>query len=57
MNAPKIYANTSYRAIMKQYADTMKRPGGSSGYCAACDTLQFEDYARYQENQYGKQKI
>lgn len=57
MNAPKIYANTSYRAIMKQYADTTKRPGGSSGYCAACDTLQFEDYARYQENQYGKQKI
>ncbi len=57
MNAPKIYANISYRAIMKQYADTTKRPGGSSEFYAVCDTLQFEDYARYQENQYGKQEI
>ena len=47
MNAPKIYANTAYRGIMKQYADAMKRLGGSSEYYAACDTLQFEDYSRY----------
>ena len=47
MNAPKIYANTGYRGMMKLYAETMKRLGGSSEYYAACDTLQFEDYARY----------
>ena len=33
--------------MMKQYADAMKRLGGSSEYSAACDTLQFEDYARF----------
>ena len=47
MNAPKIYANTGYRGMMKQYAETMKRLGGSSEYYAACDTLHFDDYARY----------
>ena len=47
MNAPKIYANTGYRGMMKQYADAMKRLGGSSETYAACDTLQFEDYTRY----------
>ena len=33
--------------MMKQYADAMKRLGGSSEYYAACDTLQFEDYSRF----------
>ena len=47
MNAPKIYANTGYRGMMKQYADAMKRLGGSSEYYAACDTLQVEDYSRF----------
>ena len=47
MNAPKIYANTAYRAMMKQHADAMKQLGGSSETYAACDTLQFEDYTRY----------
>ena len=47
MNAPKMYANTGYRGMMKQYADAMKRLGGSSEYYAACDTLQFEDYSRF----------
>ena len=47
MNAPKVYANTAYRGIMKQYATAMKRLGGSSEYYAACDTLQFEDYSRF----------
>ena len=47
MNAPKVFAKTGYRAMMKQYADAMKRLGGSSEYYAACDTLQFEDYSRY----------
>ena len=47
MNAPRLFANTGYRGMMKQYADAMKRPGGSSEYYAACDTLQFEDYSRF----------
>ena len=47
MNAPKAYADTGYRGMMEQYAGAMKRLGGSSEYYAACDTLQFEDYARY----------
>ena len=47
MNAPKVFANTGYRGIMKQYANAMKRLGGSSEYYAACDTLQFDDYSRY----------
>ena len=47
MNAPKVFAKTGYRGMMKQYADAMKRLGGSSEYYAACDTLQFEDYSRY----------
>ena len=47
MNAPKVFTKTGYREMMKQYADAMKRLGGSSEYYAACDTLQFEDYSRY----------
>ena len=47
MNAPKIYANTAYRSIMKQYASAMKRLGGTSEYYAVCDTLQFEDYSKF----------
>lgn len=47
MNAPKVFANTGYRGIMKQYANAMKRLGGSSEYYAVCDTLQFEDYSKF----------
>lgn len=47
MNAPKVYANTAYRRIMKQYASAMKRLGGSSEYYAACDTLQFDNYTKF----------
>ena len=47
MNAPKAFADTGYRAVMEQYANAMKRLGGSSEYYAACDTLQFDDYSRY----------
>ena len=47
MNAPEAYANTGYRAMMKQYAEAMKRLGGHSEYYAACDTLQFEDYSKF----------
>ncbi len=47
MNAPKMYAATGYRGMMKQYADAMKRLGGHSEYYAACDTLQFEDYSKF----------
>ena len=47
MNAPKVFANTAYRGIMKQYAGAMKRLGGSSEYYAACDTLQFGDYSKF----------
>ena len=47
MNAPEVYANTGYRAMMKQYAEAMKRLGGHSEYYAACDTLQFEDYSKF----------
>ena len=46
MNASATYANTAYRGIMEQYANAMKRLGGSSEYYAACDTLQFEDYSK-----------
>ena len=47
MNAPKVFASTAYRGIMKQYTNAMKRLGGSSEYYAACDTLQFEDYSKF----------
>ena len=47
MNAPKVFANTAYHGIMKQYANAMKRLGGSSEYYAACDTLQFDDYSKF----------
>ena len=47
MNAPKVYANTGYRGMMKQYVNAMKRLGGTSEYYAACDTLQFDDYSRF----------
>ena len=47
MNAPKMFANTAYRGMMKQHANALKRLGGSSEYYAACDTLQFADYSRY----------
>ena len=47
MNAPKQYADTGYRGMMQQYADAMKRLGGSSEYYAACDTLQFEDHSKF----------
>ena len=47
MNAPKVFANTAYRKVMKQYSNAMKRLGGSSEYYAACDTLQFKDYSRF----------
>ena len=47
MNAPKVFANTAYRGIMKQYTGAMKRLGGSSEYSAACDTLHFEDYSKF----------
>lgn len=47
MNAPKAYADSSYRGLMEQYSNAMKRLGGSSEYYAACDTLQFEDYSRF----------
>ena len=47
MNAPKVFANTAYRKIMKQYTGVMKRLGGSSEYYAAFDTLQFEDYSKF----------
>ena len=46
MNAPKVFAKTAYRGMMKQYASAMERLG-SSEYYAACDTLQFDDYSRY----------
>ena len=47
MNAPKVFARTAYHGIMKQYANYMKRLGGSTEYYAACDTLQFDDYTRF----------
>ena len=47
MNAPEAYANTGYSAMMKQYAEAMKRLGGKTEYYAACDTLQFEDYSKF----------
>ena len=47
MNAPKAFVKTAYRKIMKQYANSMKRLGGSAEYYAACDTLQFEDYSKF----------
>ena len=47
MNAPKVYANTGYSAMMKQYTEAMKRLGGSTEYYAACDTLQFDDYLKF----------
>ncbi len=47
MNAPKMYAATAYRGMMKQYTDVMKHLGGHSEYYAACDTLQFEDYSKF----------
>ena len=47
MNAPKVFAKTAYHGIMKQYANYMKRLGGSTEYYAACDTLQFDDYTRF----------
>ena len=47
MNAPKMFAKTAYRSVMKQYSDAMKCLGGNSEYYAACDTLQFEDYSKF----------
>ena len=47
MNASKMYADTAYKGIMKQYSDAMKRLGGSSEYYASCDTLQFDDYSKF----------
>ena len=47
MNAPKMFAKTAYRSVMKQYSDAMKRLGGNSEYYAVCDTLQFEDYSKF----------
>ena len=47
MNAPKIYADAAYHGIMEQYANSMKRLGGSAEYYAACDTLQFDDYSKF----------
>lgn len=47
MNATKMYANTAYHGIMKQYANAMRRLGGNAEYYAACDTLQFEDYSKF----------
>lgn len=35
MNAPKLFANTGYRGIMKQYTSAMKRLGSSTEYYAA----------------------
>ena len=46
MNAPKVFAKTAYRGMMKQYVGAMERLG-SSEYYAACDTLQFDDYSKY----------
>ena len=47
MNAPKEFADNGYRGMMEQYANAMKRLGGSSEYYAACDTLQFDDYSKF----------
>ncbi len=47
MNASKEYADKSYRRLMENYANIMKRLGGISEYYAACDTLQFEDYTKF----------
>ena len=47
MNASREYADKGYRGMMEQYANAMKRLGGTSEYYAACDTLQFDDYSRF----------
>ena len=47
MNASKEYAEQGYKQLMEQYANSMKRLGGSTEYYAACDTLQFEDYSKF----------
>ena len=47
MNASKEYAKQGYKQLMEQYANSMKRLGGSTEYYAACDTLQFEDYSKF----------
>ena len=47
MNASKEYAEKGYKQLMEQYANSMKRLGGSTEYYAACDTLQFEDYSKF----------
>ncbi|MCH5353714.1 MAG: flavodoxin family protein [Acutalibacter sp.] len=47
MNASKEYAEKGYKTLMEQYANSMKRLGGSTEYYAACDTLQFEDYSKF----------
>ena len=46
MNAPKVFAKTAYRGMMKQYVGAMERLG-SNEYYAACDTLQFDDYSKF----------
>ena len=47
MNASKEYADKGYCGLMENYANVMRRLGGSSEYYAACDTLQFEDYSKF----------
>ena len=47
MNAPKVFAKTAYRGMMKQYVVGAMERLGSSEYYASCDTLQFDDYSKY----------
>ncbi len=47
MNAPKAYYNLTYRKKAKEVAQTFKALNGSVEVYACCDTLQVNDYSRY----------
>ncbi len=47
MNAPKAYYNLTYRKKAKEVAQTFTALNGSVEVYACCDTLQVNDYSRY----------
>lgn len=47
MNAPKAFYNLGYRRKAKEVAQSFKSLNGSVEVYACCDTLQVEDYSKY----------
>ena len=56
MNAPKTFYNLAYRKKAKEVAQSFKALNGEVEVYACCDTLQVDDYSKYNVGSFNKKQ-